>query len=110
MQRLLPSYSRQLEEAATAAQEWNSAITKSDSASSELQRLQRQRQQYLEWEQSPSTQEMCRNRDYLQTPERQQLIAEALELERQRKLERPPAGTRKDPQPTTAVVQNCPFP
>jgi len=86
--RLLPSYSRKLEEAATAAQEWQSAITKSDSTSSELKRLQRLRQQYLEWEQSPSTQEMRPLRDYLQTPERQQLIAEALELERQRELVR----------------------
>ena len=86
-QRLLPSYSRKLEVAATTAQEWHSAVTKSDSASSELKRLQRQRQQYLEWEQSPSTQEIRRQQDYLQTPERQQLIALALELERIRELE-----------------------
>ena len=87
-QKLLPEYSRNLDKLQEKLSDWQSAITQKESVEKQLLELQQIRQRYKEWEQSPSTQEMRPLRDYLQTPERQQLIAEALELERQRELGR----------------------
>jgi hypothetical protein len=87
-QKLLPEYSRNLAQLKEKLSDWHSAITQKKSVEKQLLELQQTRQRYKEWEQSPQTQEMRPLRDYLQTQERQQLIAEALELERQRELVR----------------------
>lgn len=87
-QKLLPEYERNLDKLQEKLSDWQSAITQFESVEKQLLELQQTRQRYKEWEQSPSTQEMRPLRDYLQTQERQQLIAEALELERQRELVR----------------------
>jgi len=87
-QKLLPEYSRNLDKLQEKLSDWQSAITQKKSVEKQLLELQQTRQRYKEWEQSPQTQSMRPLRDYLQTQERQQLIAEALELELKRELGR----------------------
>ena len=74
----MPQYERNLDKLQEKLSDWQSAITQKESVKKQLLELQVVRQRYKEWEQSPQTQQMLCQRDYLQTPERQQLIAEGL--------------------------------
>ena len=87
-QKLLPQYERNLAQLKEKLSDWQSAITQKKLVEKQLLELQRLRQRYKEWEQSPQTQSMRQQREYLLSPQVRELVTEALELERQRELVR----------------------
>jgi chemosensory pili system protein ChpA (sensor histidine kinase/response regulator) len=87
-QKLLPEYSRNLAQLKDLLDDWQSALTQKQSVEKQLLKLQQTLLRYKEWEQSPQTQSMRQQREYLLSPQVRELVASALEQERIQELVR----------------------